>query len=254
MKEQKQSSLLKCTLRREIKTWAATPGAVINQLMGPVLTLAMVVYLYVSGGVSSILEGFAEEESGIGASEFLFYFRGALPFIPVFFVSVSTYTSSAVSLEGKSVWIIKSLPLTYRDFLKPKLILGLLISLPLTAAAELLLGIAFGCRAFEIIAALAFLILYGITANAFGLYVNLKIPFLDWKNPAEAIKRGGAANVCAIIGMLIILPYGIIVALCIILLKSYYVAWAVNAAMTVAVLVAILLLFKKNGEKLYREL
>lgn len=250
MKEQKQSSLLKCTFLREVKMWAACPGAIINNLIGPLLTFVLALYVLINGGVQSIFGEIAEED----LSFMLFYVRGALPLVPVFFVSVSTYTSAAVSLEGKSLWIIKSLPLDYRDFLKPKLLLGLIISLPFTAAAEVALGATLQCNAIEIIISLLFLIAYCVAANLFGLYIGLRMPFLDWKNPAEAIKRGGSVAVCSIVGMLVIIPFGAIAAVCMAIFHSYYLAWGLCFALLAIILVVLVLLFKNNGEKLYHAL
>ncbi len=254
MKEQKQSSLLKCTFLREVKTWAACPGAIVNNIIGPLLTFVLVFYLIISGGVSSFFSAITDGEIVVSAQEITFYARGVLPLVPVFFVSVSTYTSSAVSLEGKSLWIIKSLPLKCVDFLKPKLILGLIISLPLTAIAEIMLGIAFGCTAIEIIIALVFLAAYCAAANLFGLYVNMRHPFLDWKNPAEAIKRGSSVAICSVVGMLMIIPFAAIALACMIILHNYYLAWVLCFAFLAVIYAVLILLFKRNGEKLYRAL
>lgn len=252
MKQQKQNSILKCTLKREFKAWAACPGAILNNAMGVVVLFALSIYAFIKGGITA--DGIFGEDVGVYAQEIVFYARAMVPFVPIFFVSVSTYPSSSVSLEGKSIWIMKSLPLSCRDFLKPKFILGLLISLPLTALAEIFLGAAFGCTFWEIIIALVFLVLYAVTANLFGLYVNLKMPFFDWKNPAEVIKRGGATSVCSLIGMVAIIPYGAIAVLCMTFLQNYYLAWALAAVLTVIFLSTLILLFYKNGEKLYAAL
>lgn len=254
MKEQKQSSLLKCTLLREIKMWAACPGAIVNNLIGPLLSLVLVLYVLISGGTQSFFGAFIEEDAAFSIQDVLFYARGALPLVPVFFVSVSTYSSAAVSLEGKSLWIVKSLPLKCADFLKPKLILGLIISLPITAVAEAALGVALQCSAIEIIISLLFLTLYCVAANLFGLYIGLRFPFLDWKNPAEVIKRSGSVAVCSIVGMLIIIPFGAIAAVCMAFLHSYYLAWALCFALVAVIIGALCLLFYFKGEKLYRML
>lgn len=254
MSGQKQNSLFKCMFLREVKQWAACSGAVLNHLIGPILSLALVIYVVASGNLNQIINGFTDEDLAIPSEVLLFYCRGALPLIPVFFVSVGVYTCCAVSLEGKSVWLIKSLPVKYSDFLKPKLALGMIISLPITLIVEIMFGIAFSASALDIILSILFVILYCFAANLFGLYINLKHPFLDWKNSAEAIKRGGAVMICSIVGMLIIIPLGAIAGVCMAFLHSYYAAWGIIFGLFVLFTALILWLFKRNGQKLYMQL
>lgn len=254
MSGQKQNSLFKCLFVREVKQWAACSGAVLNHLIGPLLSLALVIYVVASGSVTKVLENFTGEDIGVSVGDVLFYCRGILPLIPVFFVSVGIYTCCSVSLEGKSVWLIKSLPVKYSDFLKPKLALGLLISLPITLIVEILFGITFSASAPEIIFSVLLVTLYCLSANLFGLYINLKHPFLDWKNPAEAIKRGTATAICTLLGMFMIIPLGIIAGVCMAFLHNYYIAWGLIFGLFALFAVLMLWLFKRNGSKLYVKL
>ena len=254
MSGQKQNSLFKCLFLREVKQWAACSGAILNHLIGPVLSLALVIYVIASGSVSKVLEGFAAEDMGVSADAVLFFARGFLPLIPVFFVSVGVYTSCAVSLEGKSIWLIKSLPVKYSDFLKPKMVLGMLISLPITVIVEIMFGVSFSASALEVCFSIAFSALYCFAANLFGLYMNLKHPFLEWKNSAEAIKRGGSVMICSIIGIFILIPLAAIAGVCIVVLNNYYIAWVIIFGLFALFTALLLWLFKLNGQKLYMQL
>lgn len=254
MSGQKQNSLFKCLFLREVKQWAACSGAILNHLIGPVLSLALVIYVIASGSIAKALEGFAGEGADISVETVLLFARGFLPLIPVFFVSVGVYTSCAVSLEGKSIWLIKSLPVKYSDFLKPKMVLGMLISLPITVIVEILFGVSFSSSVFDVCFSIAFSALYCFAANLFGLYTNLKHPFLDWKNSAEAIKRGGSVMICSIVGMFMLVPLGAIAGVCIAILKNYYIAWGLIFGLFALFTALLLWLFKLNGHKLYMKL
>ncbi|MEZ4509427.1 MAG: hypothetical protein R2881_07305 [Eubacteriales bacterium] len=43
--------------------------------------------------------------------------------------------------------------------------------------------------------------IYSLTFSLFGLWLNLRMPRLDWQNEAEVIKQGGATMICVFTGM-----------------------------------------------------
>ena len=52
----------------------------------------------------------------------------ALPFALSWLISIGPTTACSVSLEGKNLWIVKTLPIPARDWLLPKLRLNLQLS------------------------------------------------------------------------------------------------------------------------------
>ena len=104
--------------------------------------------------------------------------------------SMNDIAAPSVSLEGKALWLVKSMPVSTADVLKAKLVVQLVLTLPALAfvyacgasllrengALLLLLG---GCTALG----------YGLLSALFGLFLGLKMPMLDWTTETIPIKQ-----------------------------------------------------------------
>lgn len=244
-KAEKNSSF-KSLFKVNFKGWLSCPTAVINHAVGPLLMLALVIYFAVSGKFGFLTSGGADGEMNF----ILDYVKGYAVYAPVFFVGVSSYTCCSVSIEGKNLWIVKSMPVRAVDFFKSKVLLGMLLSFPLTAITQIVLSVCIGYSVYEVIAALLFLFVYSLSANMFGLYVNIKHPFFDWNTPAEAVKRGTSVMICTIVGMLIVVPVSAVNFLVTFVSGSYYYAWAVNILLFAADSAVFIRYFRKNGDAL----
>lgn len=111
-----------------------------------------------------------------------------------------TYPAAAsVSLEGKSFWILRSLPLSDRDILLGKMLPQYLIGAPVHFIASVLLlilvrpslGVGLLILLLPQAAALAF--------SAFGLFSNLLFPNLEFTHEAQVIKQSISAVVASLL-------------------------------------------------------
>ncbi len=107
-----------------------------------------------------------------------------LAIIPMTFPS-----AASVSLEGKSFWILCSLPLSDRDILLGKMLPQYLIGAPVHLTASLLLCIALGPS--PLLATAVFLVpqIAAIGWSAFGVLCNLLFPKLSFTHETQVIKQ-----------------------------------------------------------------
>jgi ABC-2 type transport system permease protein len=124
-----------------------------------------------------------------------------VPFIFGWMVSMGVTTSSAISMEGKSLWIIKSLPVSARDWLAAKIKVTLLLAIPSILIASTLVVIGLKPGIVDAIWMYLVPLAYTFAFSVFGLWLNIRMPRLDWQSEAEAIKQGGATMVCVFVGM-----------------------------------------------------
>ncbi len=98
-------------------------------------------------------------------------------------------SAASISLEGKSLWIIKSLPVNTFRVLAAKLTLHTLVSAPFAILFIVTAGIITRLDVFTIIllciAATSFVLLSG----TLGLKRNLKNPDFDWTNESQPVKQ-----------------------------------------------------------------
>ena len=121
--------------------------------------------------------------------------------------SVSVPSIAAVSMEGRSLWLLQTVPVRPQSILRAKLGVSLWLYMPpvLLCVAALLLTVK-AELVLTVLSAL-FPVLLVTLICILGLVVNLRHPNLSWENPAQTIKRDPAV----LIAML--LDFGIVAAL-----------------------------------------
>ena len=107
-------------------------------------------------------------------------------------------STPAVSLEGKSIWILKSLPVSTQQILREKLKFHCLVAAPVTMAAALVLGTAYGCGTVGTVLSALAAGLLTVFCGVFGLVCGLNWARLDWISEAYPCKQ----SVSVIIAML----------------------------------------------------
>lgn len=106
----------------------------------------------------------------------------------------------SVSLEGKTLWIIRSLPVDTWAVLRAKLTVQFVLAFVPTVFALICAAIASVFTSvggiFAAIEVFSFLWLYDL----FGLFLGLKLPDLSWTNEITAIKRSACVGLCLLGG------------------------------------------------------
>jgi ABC-2 type transport system permease protein len=110
-------------------------------------------------------------------------------------------TASSISMEGKSIWIIKSLPVSARDWLTSKLMVSLVMAVPCILISSTMIVIGLKPTVFNALWIYLIPLSYAVAFGIFGLWLNIRMPRLDWKNEAEVVKQGGATMVSIFAGM-----------------------------------------------------
>lgn len=122
--------------------------------------------------------------------------------------AINDISSPSVSLEGKNLWIVQSLPVSGKQVLTAKLMLHLLLTfipaIPLIVAAEWLI------RPTPIFAILIPIIsaLFILLMAVLGLVLNLKMPNLNWTSEIVPIKQSMNVMLAMFGGWVIIIALG----------------------------------------------
>lgn len=184
IKAQRQSGIGRALFKKEWARYTCSSLYLMNTAIGPVLAILGGGYLcfFASDATLETLNGTAQL---MGGSVVLLFAVAA-----GFFVGMAPTTTASVSLEGKTLWLSKTLPFSAADWLRAKLLVSLTI--PLVAAVLLAVGLGFRFQTGVLNAVLLFL--YPMSIALFtaliGLWSNLKHPRFDWDSEAECIKQG----------------------------------------------------------------
>ena len=149
------------------------------------------------------------------------------------------FSVSSVSLEGKSIWILRSMPISAKHVLVSKSLAHFAICAPATLISSVLLLIAADAPLSAIpLAVILPLIVCAIFA-VFGTVINVAFPKLEFDNEAQPVKQSLAVFVDMMSQML----YGVIVAVGLVFLPAYIgVAWTIVIVTAVNILVLGLLM------------
>jgi len=191
MRAQVRSSRVTALFRRECSRYFSSSLYVVNTAFGYVMLLAAGIFCVVKPDM--IREVLDSPELGFA--------RIIVPFLLSWIVSMGTTTASAISMEGRRLWIVKSMPVPARDWLTGKLMVNMLLAVPSILVSSTLVSIGFGSSAAGWFWNYVLPLLYAAAFGVFGLWLNIRMPKLDWQGEAEVIKQSGATMICVFTGM-----------------------------------------------------
>lgn len=197
---EKKQSAGAALYKKELRRFTSSPNYMLNCGFG--------IPLLPAGGVALLIKGkdlFSQLGEVLGTQS------GFVPAILTAAVCVlalmNDMAAPSVSLEGKNIWILQSLPVTPWQVLRAKL----LVQLTLTWIPMLVcLGfVAFVCpfTPAELVMTMVFPILFVLFKALFDLMLGLKLANLTWTSEITPIKQSGAVALSLLGGILYPLLY-----------------------------------------------
>lgn len=123
--------------------------------------------------------------------------------------SMNDMAAPSVSLEGKSLWLLQSLPVPAWEALKAKLNLQLVLTAPLALLCGACAAYALRASALETVLLLLVPLLYCVLLAALALLIGTVRADLHWTNEIAPIKQSMAVFVVLLLGWLFaIIPGG----------------------------------------------
>ena len=184
-----QSSAGRALWKKELRRYFASSIYVTNTMMG---------YLLMPLAAAAVF--FA----GVEKTEQLLELPGILsrtfPLLLGFMAGMMPTTACALSMEGKQLWIVQTLPVSTRALAESKILVNLTVGLPFYFIAMLFalpaakLSIIEGiCFAFTPVAYLLF-------SAVSGMLVNLHFPIFNWESEVRVVKQSASVMIVLLIG------------------------------------------------------
>ena len=182
---QKVSAASAALLRKELKRFTGSPTYMLNCGLGLVMMLIAAVLLVVkAGAVRDVINMIAGSEPSMVSALPIFGF-GAV----VLLAAMNPITAPSISLEGKTLWLLQSLPVRAADVLTAKLRMHLYLCIGptviFTAAIAYVLRVEYSAAIYMVVLSLETTMLFA----ALGLMLNLLRPSLSWTNETVPIKQ-----------------------------------------------------------------
>lgn len=174
---------------KEIKRYFASPIYIFNALSGPLILLALSIFLFINKG-----DGIRSVFSMSGL-DFVYYL------LLLIIGAMTQISSSSVSLEGKTINITKSLPATENMILESKLLAAIIIETPLLILNTLFFVITSNCKLIYAILLFGISIIMPVFFGCIGLIVNLKYPKMNVTSDTEIVKQSMSVTISSLIGL-----------------------------------------------------
>lgn len=181
---------------KEIRRYFGTYVYVINTSFGMILSFFVTIMSVVH---IPVMERFFVM---LAAGDDLF---PALMAVLAFSVCMSCTTSCSVSLDGRTLWLDRSLPISVNNIFRSKIALNLAVIVPLLLIDTVVLSIKFSLTSFEALLLFTVPLLYAILIACAGLLINLRFPRLVWKSPEIPVKQALSVLLAAALGFALVL-------------------------------------------------
>ena len=169
-------------LRRELARLGSSSAYIMNAAMGQIMLLLGAAVLLVKR--RAVMELLASEPELASLLPPLLILGLCL------FASMGLVSAPSVSLEGKNLWIVQSLPVDPWQALRAKLRVHLLVCIPPILLVALIVIFTVKLTAAEASLLVAAPVAMTVFVGLLGLAENLRHPNLDWSNEAQAVKTG----------------------------------------------------------------
>ena len=196
----KSKSQLRSLISKEINTFINTPVLIINA------GFALVIYILISIVIAIKFNSFIPiltNEFGLDKNIIM----NNLSIVIFILISLTAFmtsiTNSLISLEGRNIRILKSLPIKTKTILLGKVLAPLLITTPIFLIGDIILFITTKISILEIILLILLSILIPLVSHFIGIIINLKYPKLDWESTTEVVKQSTSSFISVLIGMIL---------------------------------------------------
>lgn len=197
MGRQKQTGILLTLCRKELRQKYNTPVWILNTDMGTLMAVILTVLLAV-GGKGTVQE-VLEDVFGRGEQTVLLF-----GLVLAVVQCMNLTATASVSMEGKGLWLVKSLPVRADAWLRSKLLVSMLPPAVGGLVCGLILTVAWRLAAWNVLMVLGFCLLFAWAFSVVELALGLRFSRFDWDNPTEVIKQSSGVFLSMVITFLVV--------------------------------------------------
>ena len=192
----KQKGMYQTLLNKEFKRYVASTSYVFNTLgITAMLVIMSVVSVFSGDEVLGMISKGAGRVIVLAVAAMFGVMSG-----------MASTTPSSISIEGKNLWILKSLPIDIKDIFKAKVSMSLILSIPAIVISSLIISFGLSLSIIDTIFIIVFASVYNTFIAISGLFINILYPKFDWKQEIQAVKNTISVTITLFLS---IIPVGI---------------------------------------------
>ena len=169
---------------RELRHLASSSGYMMNVGLGLIFALAVPLFLLIEGSLVGKLAALGDPVGDLLTPIALTVTNVTL--------SMAYFSAVTVSLEGPSLWIVRSSPVPTRTVLASKVLYHLVLTVPTVTVTGILYAVLLRAGILEALMLILASYAFALFSALFGLAMNLLFPKLEWKNELVPVKQGAS--------------------------------------------------------------
>ena len=240
-------------VRKELTRYFNTPVLLMNTAIGLVFFLVAVGILCfqfdnVANSMISSMEDFP-----LSIDELRSYLPGVTLAMVAFASLLTCITATMISLEGRALNVLKTLPISGLKVIMTKVLAAMLLIVPVTLVGSLVMAVRFQFGIIETVLVLVGVIAMPLVTELIGILINLKYPQFDADNDSVVVKQSASVMVATFLGL------GMVLFTISFIFATVFLAGQIAGLLivdAVYVIVALFLYFvvAMRGEEKYRKL
>ena len=214
-------------LKKELKFYFSTPAYLVNTIIGPIMIVALSIAVATMGAEKLL----AYLHISISSADLPYLFAALINLC----VSMTSISSVSLSLEGKTIWFIQTLPISENQLFMSKLFVPIIVVVPPILISSILFGIILKNVVYTLII-FGISLLFLLINDVAGLMINLWFPKLNWENETQVVKQS--------LSVLLSMLFNFVVAIIpVAIYLIFNISIALVALITTGIYLAILILF-----------
>ena len=245
----KASSLKSALLKKELKRFSTSTAYMMNCGLGLIIMPVVAILAFAKqDAVGGMLNELSAESQ---------YFSNMMLLAPVsamcMMCTLNGISSPSISLEGKNLWVLHSLPISEKSVLEAKVNAHVILNSIPAIISTAIMCVAFGQNILNIVLSCCVVWMFIWFDARLGLILNLKHNNLEWTNEVIPIKQG----ISVLFNMLI----GMVLSIVMMALSSFALT-VLNISVYTAIFVAVFILLNfvemrwlnKKGVEIFKSL
>ena len=176
-------SLFDGILKKEIKKYFTTPILIINTIIGPLVLIAITVFVVIKGK-DGLFNLFIDVDGSSTANVF-----AVITCVYLLMCASTLISCCTISMEGRYLWILRSTPANAKKILIAKSLINMIIFLPVHIITSIILLAILHAGVLEWIMLITLPMLLNVIVSFGGTYINILLPKLEWESETQVVKQ-----------------------------------------------------------------
>ena len=243
----KKNSKLKALTLKELKRYFSSSVYIFNTSFGLIIGVIGSIAIAIKGSdIFDNLMNTIEIDTTLSISIIFYIFTICIG-------AMTSITSSSISLEGKTINITKSMPVSEKTILDSKILMCLIIEMPFFIVSDIIFIVRFMPSIIEILFILLASVIMIVLSACIGLIFNLKYPKMDATSDTEVVKQSMSSMLSVFFGMgIVLISSSLVLSLSLVVSKVFVMLISTLVLMLISLLLYIYII--KKGTKKYREI